>query len=196
MCCECTSVAGRVKRRPASKKAPKAKVAAKRKSAPKVKTAPKRKAAPKVKTAPKRKAAPKRKSTRKAKAAPKRTAEDKPDTDALAVVESSAAVEPQPAPNSLAGRQIRLIDRVGIRDAASLKSQLIATAAADAPIVIDADDAEAVDTAVLQLLVAFCNRARANNKTVSWKDASGVLMESAHVLGLQQYLAFESEPPE
>ncbi len=77
-----------------------------------------------------------------------------------------------------------------------MKFQLIASLAIDAPIVVDADDAEAVDTAVLQLLVAFCNGARAKKRTVSWKDSSGVLREAAHLLGLQQYLALESEAQE
>ena len=142
----------------------------------KAKRKPAGKKAPKAKTAAKRKSAPKAK-----KSASKRTA--------AAKAKPAAKCEPLPAPSPPAGQPIRLIDKVGISDATSLKSQLIASLVTDAPIVVDADAAEAVDTAVVQLLVAFCNAARAKNKTVSGKDANEVLRESAHLLGLQQYLA-------
>ena len=207
MCCECKN--STAKRKPACKDAPKARASAKRKSAPKKKSVTKRAV---TRATSKRTAAKAKLKRTAAKAKPKRTAakaklkrtavkadaklEDAVVTQAdsapkqVPVVESAPAV----AKSSSSRKPIRLFDRVGIRDVAVLKTRLIDSLGNDTPIVVDLDEAETIDTAVVQLLVAFCNSAQKNGKTVSWKDSSGIRADTARVLGLEQYLAPESEP--
>jgi len=61
----------------------------------------------------------------------------------------------------------------------------------DSPIAIDARNLKRIDTSALQLLCAWFRETRNNNIPVVWKNADGILKQSARLLGLSEYLAME-----
>ena len=58
----------------------------------------------------------------------------------------------------------------------------------DSAVVIDASNVESIDTAALQLMVAFANSRRAQSRAVEWRDPSSVFCETAALLNLNQPL--------
>lgn len=61
----------------------------------------------------------------------------------------------------------------------------------DKPITIDARNLKRIDTSALQLLCAWFQETRNTNIPVVWKNADGILKQSARLLGLSEYLAME-----
>ncbi|MBE1159487.1 STAS domain-containing protein [Dyella acidiphila] len=61
-------------------------------------------------------------------------------------------------------------------------------------IVLDGGAVERVDTAALQLLVAFQHEARKRERALSWTAASAPLQDAAGQLGLAQILALPAKP--
>jgi len=57
-----------------------------------------------------------------------------------------------------------------------------------ARVIIDSEDIEAVDTAILQTLYAFIEIASQAGINVSWSNLNDVVCQSAHLLGLGQHL--------
>jgi len=90
-----------------------------------------------------------------------------------------------PSPDSV----LRLPAQCSIRDAAQLLAQLMLRIEHSAPVYIDAAQVERVDTAALQLLVAFLNDRKAQQRAVVWLDCSDALMRAARSLGLMGALA-------
>lgn len=78
--------------------------------------------------------------------------------------------------------------QLDIAHAGELKQTLDAALAAKSPLILDAAAVEQVDTAGLQLLLAF-QRARA----VHWRDAAPALRDAAALAGLSAALALEPE---
>ena len=81
-----------------------------------------------------------------------------------------------------------LASRPGIKNIAELKEQLTAAHGAASVVVIDARKVESIDTAALQLLVAFANSVRALSRTVEWKEPSSVFRQMADLTDLTQRL--------
>jgi phospholipid transport system transporter-binding protein len=59
---------------------------------------------------------------------------------------------------------------------------------------IDGSDVERIDTATLQLLVAFVRDLRADARSVEWIDCSAALRRAANSLGLERALSLSGGP--
>ncbi len=71
-----------------------------------------------------------------------------------------------------------------VKDAAAMKESLCAVADAAGAVVIDAGAVERIDTAVLQLLIAFVRERLGNDREVIWRTPSAALLDSARLLGI------------
>ena len=79
-----------------------------------------------------------------------------------------------------------------ISNVGELHKQLSQTLEGGQPIVMDASQVERADTAALQMLSAFCQAARTQGVTVTWREPSEVFTGSARLLGLTQMLGLGS----
>jgi phospholipid transport system transporter-binding protein len=79
---------------------------------------------------------------------------------------------------------LHLPSQCTIRDAAQLLGQLMLRVEHSAPVYIDAAKVERIDTAALQLLVAFLNDRKSQQRAVVWLDCSEAMMRAARALGL------------
>ena len=84
---------------------------------------------------------------------------------------------------------LRLPAQCTIRDATELLGQLMLRLEHSAPLYIDAAKVERIDTAALQLLVAFLSDRKARRRAVVWLECSESLMRAAGALGLTSALA-------
>lgn len=84
---------------------------------------------------------------------------------------------------------LRLPPQCTIRDATTLLGQLMLRLEHSAPLYIDAAKVERIDTAALQLLVAFLADRRARRRAVVWLECSESMMRAARALGLTGALA-------
>ena len=73
-----------------------------------------------------------------------------------------------------------------------MKDKLAATLEPGKPVNIDASAVDSVDTAALQLLVAFARHAEAQASALNWVKTSDVFIDSARLLDLDQHLGLES----
>jgi phospholipid transport system transporter-binding protein len=81
-----------------------------------------------------------------------------------------------------------------LTELAAVKAQLID--AFDAPAVqIDGAGVERVDTAALQLLVAFRRESAARGQSSAWQGVSAVMRDAASLLGLAQALELPAPMP-
>ena len=81
-----------------------------------------------------------------------------------------------------------------IADVTDMHRQLRAALDGSA-IVLDGGAVDRVDTAALQLLVAFQHEARKRERAVSWAAVSAPLQDAAGQLGLAQTLALPAKQP-
>lgn len=90
------------------------------------------------------------------------------------------------ARNSSCGEpaRISLAADCTLREAAALKSQLITTISPTDAVLIDGGAVERIDTAGLQLLVAFAQREHAAGRRLQWQAASEELRSASARLGL------------
>lgn len=58
----------------------------------------------------------------------------------------------------------------------------------DSNIVIDASDTQSVDTAILQLLTAFCLKVSKNGHSVKWKNPTKAFIDRCCLLNLEESL--------
>lgn len=80
-----------------------------------------------------------------------------------------------------------------IKEIGKLKKALIATrTAGGSPIRIDASQVEAIDTAALQLLVAFSNSVRKLALTIEWIAPSAAFLGMADLSDLSRHLGIAS----
>ncbi len=84
---------------------------------------------------------------------------------------------------------LRLPPQCTIRDAAQLLGQLMLRLEHSAPVYIDAARVERIDTAALQLLVAFLSERKARRRAVVWLECSEGMMRAAQALDLTAALA-------
>lgn len=76
----------------------------------------------------------------------------------------------------------------GIQNIGELKAQLLAANEAGETVIVDAGKVESVDTAVLQLLVAFVNTVREQSRTVEWSELSSAFRDMATLADLGECL--------
>jgi anti-anti-sigma regulatory factor len=95
---------------------------------------------------------------------------------------------------------VQLEATLGITAARHLYQKLAAVREQKRDVVFDASRIEVVDTAVLQLLMAFVQAMRADGFAVRWKSPSGPLHRTAALLDLEEHLGLGSAdsdgPPE
>ncbi len=103
------------------------------------------------------------------------------------VTESAAVAGP-------AGFEFRLAGQVGIAEVEVLHARLAAWDAADRDVHFDAGEVDRVDTAVLQLLVAFKRHAEQRGADVRWRAVSAPVTEAAATLGLETALGLDPAP--
>lgn len=88
-------------------------------------------------------------------------------------------------------RVLQLAKQCNIQGVADLKLKLAASLTPGKPVGIDAGEVESVDTAALQLLVAFRRHSEAQSSTVSWVNTSAAFADAARLLDLDQHLGLE-----
>ncbi len=95
------------------------------------------------------------------------------------------------------GREpVVLVAQLEIKTIASLVEQLLPVLSLDGPVVIDAAKLESVDSAALQVLVAFANSARARALALEWRGTTSVLKEFSELADLDRYLDLPVAPVE
>lgn len=80
--------------------------------------------------------------------------------------------------------EVALPAHCSIRDAGKLHAQLLALLDSDAPVIVDANAVERVDTASVQLLAAFVRERAARSRVVEWRGPSTVIVNALALLGL------------
>ena len=78
--------------------------------------------------------------------------------------------------------------RFSIREVAAIYTQLQQLLDKDVNVELDFQDVDIVDTAALQLLVAFTQEANKRGASISWQHPSAALFRSSELLGLRQKL--------
>lgn len=89
---------------------------------------------------------------------------------------------------SAAATVLQLDKELNIKGVVELKQKLAATLKPGQPINIDTAAVNSVDTAALQLLVAFARHAKTQSSTISWVNTSAAFVDAAHLLDLDQHL--------
>ena len=87
---------------------------------------------------------------------------------------------------------LRLPPQCTIRDASQLLGNLLLHIERTSPVYIDAAQVERVDTAALQLLVAFLRDRKAEQRAVIWLDCSDAMIRAARTLGLAGALSLSA----
>jgi ABC-type transporter Mla MlaB component len=85
-------------------------------------------------------------------------------------------------------RVVALSSHCSIKDAASLKSQLLALAHAPEAVAVDLGAVERVDTATMQLLCAFARDRADRQQSIEWRGATAAWHEAVRLLGVQHWL--------
>ncbi len=80
---------------------------------------------------------------------------------------------------------------ITINDAKTMYTQLNLLLKSKQDITIDASEVEMLDTAILQLLLAFVNKIRAQNRQVVWSKPSEEMINRATTLNLQAVLGLD-----
>ena len=104
----------------------------------------------------------------------------------VAVVEAVSAA-PVAVPAAVAGRVVLGV-ACTIHEAQALRAHLLAKAAHPGPYEIDGGGVEQIDTAGVQLLVAFALDCLERNIPYTWKARSPALEEAIRVLGVAPLL--------
>ncbi|MEM7762599.1 MAG: STAS domain-containing protein [Pseudomonadota bacterium] len=86
-----------------------------------------------------------------------------------------------------------LAGELTIKTVESLQADFVAQIEKETPTVVDASDVSSIDTAALQLLVAFANEHVNQGGSLQWQGVSDTLQEQATRLGLHQILDFDAE---
>lgn len=112
------------------------------------------------------------------------------DTAEVTVVEPAAAA----AASSSTGSTLRLATLCTVREASELRLQMLKLLETSEIVRIDAAGVQRVDTAALQLLVAFVRERSDAKRTVAWDGCSTAFLQAAQRLGLESALALRQDP--
>ncbi|WP_286239186.1 STAS domain-containing protein [Neptuniibacter halophilus] len=91
------------------------------------------------------------------------------------------------------GSTLKLPEELSIANVTEWKNKLIDLVNEPEPLLLEADQLARVDTAAMQLLLAFVRKASAANKSCQWQNPSTVLIETAEQLGLSQSLSLNAD---
>jgi len=110
----------------------------------------------------------------------------------IAAAPASAAPAPAPAPATLAARQVRVVLGISctIQEAAAVRAHLLAQAAQPGPYEIDGASVEHVDTAGVQLIVAFALDCLERGVAYKWIGRSPTLEKAINLLGVSPLLEY------
>ena len=108
------------------------------------------------------------------------------------------AAAPQPIAVSAAPRRagLKLEPSCTLRDALDMQFQLLATDFGDSDVLLDGSAVDRIDTAGLQMLVAFAKYHATSGKRLQWIAASPELQRGSRLLGLDEALGLIPSPPE
>jgi len=112
---------------------------------------------------------------------------------AAAPADSPAATK-APADSRRAG--LRLEPSCTLRDALDMQFQLLSTDFGDSDVLLDGSAVERIDTAGLQMLVAFAKHHAVSGRRMQWTAASQELQRGSRMLGLDEALGLSPSPPE
>lgn len=137
---------------------------------------------------------PARAAVRQAKSASAKARRAAPVDEATPAVASpvesavESAREPAAAPAATQSRRagLKLESSCTLRDALDMQFQLLATDFGDSDVLLDGSAVERIDTAGLQMLVAFTRQHSSSGKRVEWLSASAELQRCSRMLGLDE----------
>lgn len=104
-----------------------------------------------------------------------------------AVVSPTTPIDETPVSGAEAGA-VMLPAQCLLRDTTQLKHSLLPHAAAAAPVSIDTRDVERIDTAAMQVLLAFVRDRHSQQRVVEWLGLNEVFVDSAQLLGIDKML--------
>lgn len=79
---------------------------------------------------------------------------------------------------------IKFQSQFGIQVVSDLKSELESAIEAEGNIVLDASKVESIDTAALQLLVAFVQHAALKKREFEWREPTDAFLDAVKLMGL------------
>lgn len=106
--------------------------------------------------------------------------------DAVPAVSPASEQVSAPAAPQRAG--LKLESSFTLRDATDMLFQLLAVDFGDSEVLIDGGGVERIDTAGLQMLIAFAKSHAARGKTIRWTAVSPELLRSSQLLGVVEPL--------
>jgi len=95
---------------------------------------------------------------------------------------------PEKKTGNKSGQLLKLDSVLVINDAREIYAKLDTLIQSNQNILIDASSVEVIDTAVLQLLVAFIKKTRLQNTETNWENPSDEFVSRAEKLGLVESL--------
>jgi len=113
-----------------------------------------------------------------------------------AAAESPGTASTPEVPDAPAGHEdsepIVLNAIITIAEAAALKDQLLAHINRKGEVTIDGAHVESVDTAGLQVLLAFVRTLQGHGAVIRWTGISSALLNTARLLGLEQQIGLQA----
>jgi len=97
----------------------------------------------------------------------------------------NAAVAPETGPVPAQARTFILGPALTISGAETLRAELLAMVESGGDVCVDGSAVETVDTAGMQVLVAFRRALQGRNRSLNWSGCSPALMDVSGLLGLQ-----------
>ncbi len=105
---------------------------------------------------------------------------------------ASRPAPPVEQPRQRAG--LKLEASCTLRDSMDMQFQLLAVDFGESEILLDGSAVENIDTAGLQMLVAFAKHYSARGRRIQWTAASAELLRGSRLLGLASELGLEDLP--
>jgi ABC-type transporter Mla MlaB component len=120
-----------------------------------------------------------------------------PPAEAAATPAAASTPDATPAGNDASPRGrgragLKLEASCTLRDSIDMQFQLLAVDFGDSDVLVDGSAVERIDTAGLQMLLAFARYHEGRGKTVRWSDVSGELLRSSEVLGVAGALGLKN----
>ncbi|PIE25537.1 MAG: hypothetical protein CSA60_00180 [Neptuniibacter caesariensis] len=81
-----------------------------------------------------------------------------------------------------------LPEEISIANITEWKTKFVNFSMEPTPLLLNAERLERVDTAAMQLMLAFVNKARAEDKSITWDKPSSAFLNMAKQLGLTDAL--------
>jgi len=88
--------------------------------------------------------------------------------------------------------EIKFQNQLGIQQVSDLKAELESAVSTGEGVLLNASEVDNIDTAGLQLLVAFVQHAALKKCTFEWKSPSDAFIETAKLTGLSAALQLDA----